>query len=360
MKDTQESDSLSSWIEQQIEILDQDYNNLIEQNASLKKQVDKLKSRINPLEGFSVEKQKLIYDFLKSTVDPTGTYFSTTLRQVLKEVEFKMGNKVAAIDSAGGINYKDKGLDYDSYLVEFIHGSNGIISNWDREQHTDNALVIRGLGGSSRKAIQHCWATGRNFYAIDTGYFGNEKKKNVHRVTKNSLQYLGPVVDRDGNRASQFGYRFKKFKSGSKILLVPPSEKVMNMFHQPSPELWVDNVIKELKEYTDRPIEVRLKPNRAERTSTATIQAALADDVYCLVTFNSIAAVEALMEGKPAIVLGQNAASVVAETSLTNIENPRIPNRDEMDAYMANLAYQQFTVAEFRSGFAWETINASS
>lgn len=359
MKDTQESDSLSSWIEQQIEILDQDYNNLIEQNASLKKQVDKLKSRINPLEGFSVEKQKLIYDFLKSTIDPVGEFCNYNFKKLINRTEEIMGNKVAAIHNDELTRFKND-LGYDSYLVDFIHGSGGVISTWDREQHTDNALVIRGLGGSSRKAIQHCWATGRNFYAIDTGYFGNEKKKNVHRVTKNSLQYLGPVVDRDGNRASQFGYRFKKFKSGSKILLVPPSEKVMNMFHQPSPELWVDNVIKELKEYTDRPIEVRLKPNRTERTSTATIQAALADDVHCLVTFNSIAAVEALMEGKPAIVLGQNAASVVAETSLVNIENPRTPNRDEMDAYMANLAYQQFTVAEFRSGFAWETINASS
>jgi hypothetical protein len=86
----------------------------------------------------------------------------------------------------------------------------------------------------------------------------------------------------------------------------------------------------------------------------------LADNVHCLITFNSIAAVEALMEGTPAIVLGQNAASVVAETSLANIEDPRKPTKDEMDAYMANLAYQQFTVSEMRSGFAWKAINEGS
>ena len=202
--------------------------------------------------------------------------------------------------------------------------------------------------------------TGRTFYAIDTGYFGNEKAKILHRVTKNALQYLGPIVERDMKRAREFGYKYKKFTPGKKILIVPPSEKVMNMFNQPLPEIWVENVISELKKYTDRPIEVRLKPSRTERITTNTIQAALNNDVHCLITYNSIAAVEALMEGKPAIVLGQNAASVIAETNLSNIENLTYPSKDTMDAFMANLAYQQFTVAEFKSGFAWETVNESS
>ncbi len=359
-EEEEENNSLSVWVEEQLKIYDIQKENLLEQNKNLKNYIKELKSQIGPLEGFTEQKQKLVYDFLKSTVDPTGTYYNATLKEILKKTETIMGNKVAAIDSEGGINYTSKGLEYDSYLTEFIHGSGGIISSWDKEQNTDNALVIRGLGGGSRKAIQHCWATGRTFYAIDTGYFGNEKKKNLHRVTKNALQYLGPIVERDIDRARQFGYRFKKFKPGNKILLVPPSEKVMNMFNQPDPETWVQQTIKELKKYTDRPIEVRLKPSRSDRVSANTIQAALADDVHCLITFNSIAAVEALMEGKPAIVLGQNAASVVAETSLANVENPRRPNKDEMDAYMANLAYQQFTVPELRSGFAWKIINEGS
>lgn len=331
-----------------------------ENRSQLKDQIKELKARTGPLEGFTPDKQKLLEDFIKYTVDPTGAFYNVSIEQVLEQARHHMGNKIAAIDSVGGINYISKGLEYDQYLVNFIHGSGGFISNWEAEQHTDNALVIRGLGGGSRKAIQHCWETARLFYAIDTGYFGNGKVKTVHRVTKNALQYLGPIEERDGERARKFGYKFKKFTRGRKILLVPPSNKVMELFAQPSPEAWVEQVTQEIRKYSDRPIEVRLKPLRSERVSTKSIQAALADDVHCLVTYNSIAAVEALMEGKPAIVLGQNAASVVAETDLSKIEAPKRPNRDEMDAYMANLAYQQFTVPELRSGFAWETVNASS
>jgi len=359
MIDSEDFDHLSVWIEEQLELYHRQQEDLLEQNRNLKSYIKELKSRVGPLEGFTEEKQKLIYDFIKCTIDSDKKFNNIDIDDLLPQIKKIMGNKVAAIYNDDLIRFKND-LMYDQYLIEFIHGSGGIISNWDREQNTDNSLVIRGLGGNSRKAIQHCWATGRTFYAIDTGYFGNGKNKNVHRVTKNALQYLGPIVERDGDRARQFGYRFKKFKSGSKILLVPPSDKVMSMFNQPDPEIWVQQVINELKKYTNRPIEVRLKPTRSDRTSTDTIQAALADDVHCLVTFNSIAAVEALMEGKPAIVLGQNAASVVAETDIRRVENPRHPNKDEMDAYMANLAYQQFTVPELRSGFAWKTVNEGS
>jgi len=184
--------------------------------------------------------------------------------------------------------------------------------------------------------------------------------KKVHRATKNNVQEMGPIIERPMDRARKFGYKYKKFKPGRKILLVPPSLKVMQLFGQPSPEEWVQKVMAELKRYTSRPIEVRLKPSRQERVTTNTIQDALADDVHCLITYNSIAAVEALMEGKPAIALGPNAAQAICETNLSNVETPKIPDREEMDAFMAHLAYCQFDVTELRSGYAWSILNEAT
>lgn len=265
--------------------------------------------------------------------------------------------KVAAIDSVGGINYHKKGHEYDPFLTGFIHGIPGAVaSDWDKEKDTDSILVIRGLGGGSQKAIKHCWATGRTFYAIDTGYFGNWKHKTWHRVTKNNLQNLGPIKERPHDRLQQIGYKFKPYTSGSKILICPPSDKVMNMFNQGTAQEWVEKTVEEIKKVTDREIEVRLKPTRSERVTSNTIQAALADDVHCLVTYNSIAATEALMEGKPAITLGPNSAQLICETNLANIENPRIPTKDETIAYFAHLSYAQFTGEEFDNGFAWRIL----
>lgn len=265
--------------------------------------------------------------------------------------------KVAAIDSIGGINYDKKGQSYDQHLTAFIQGSGGHISSWEDEKETDAALIIRGLGGGSRKAIKHCWETGRTFYAIDTGYFGNRTTKVWHRVTKNALQHLGPIIPRNGDRLKKIGYSFQKFRKGTKVLICPPSEKVMLMWGQPSPEAWVEQVVAELKEYTDRPIEIRLKPNRTDRTTTDTIQSALADDVHCLVTYNSIAATEALIYGKPAIALGPNAAHVLCNTELADVEDLYIPSKYEMEAFMRHLSYCQFTVEEMKNGYAWDIVN---
>jgi len=271
-----------------------------------------------------------------------------------------MGNKVAAIDSIGGTNYAKKGHDYDPYLRAFMEGIPDSVkeSTWEDEENTDSILLIRGLGGSSQKAIKRCWATGRTFYAVDTGYFGNNiKHKRWHRITKNAVQNMGPIIERDTDRLDYLNYQYRPFTPGRKILVCPPSDKVMNLFGQGTAQEWTVNIIQEIKKYTDRPIEVRMKPARSERVTTNTIWQALQRNTHCLVTYNSIAATEALMEGKPAITLGPNSAQLICETKLENIENPKIPTKDEMIAYMAHLSYCQFNELEMRSGYAWNILN---
>lgn len=309
----------------------------------------------------SDSKKKLVNDFVKSIVDPNKYYYDYDIEESKKQA---MGNKVAAIDSDGGVGYKNKGLEYDSYLSSFILGSGGYISDFDKEKNNDLSipLVIRGLGGGSQKAIKHCWETGRNFYAIDTGYIQpvSTTKKMYHRVTKNNLQNIGPIIERPFDRLSDLKFQYKKITNGKKILICPPSEKVMNLWGQPDPETWTNQVVNELKKYTDRPIEIRLKPNRSERVTNNTIEQALADNVYCLITYNSIAATEALLNGKPAIALGQNAASVLCNNELSQIENLRKPSKDDIMAFAAHLSYCQFTQKELQNGFAWKIVNEGS
>jgi len=316
------------------------------------------KNTFGPFDKLNKQMGELLQDTIEYTIDPEGHYYGKTLNIVKGKAEKIMSEKIAAIDSTGGFSNPD-GLPFDPILAEFVKGSGGVCSNWDREKDTDRAMVIRGLGGGSRKALHHCWKTGRKYYAIDTGYFGNIKNKYIHRITMNGLQYTGPIKVRDNDRAKRFGYKYKKFTPGEKILICPPSVKVMQVWGEDL-DVWIEKTKIEIAKYTSRPIEVRLKPSRSDRISTKSIQAALADDVHCLVTYNSIAAVEALIEGKPAIVLGNNAASVVAETDISNIEAPQYPDRDTMEAFINNLGYCQFTTEEMRSGFAWRTVNETS
>jgi hypothetical protein len=87
---------------------------------------------------------------------------------------------------------------------------------------------------------------------------------------------------------------------------------------------------------------------------------ALSRDVHCLVTFNSIAAVESLIYGKPVFALGPNAAAPLASDDLSQIETPRIPDIDQVTALLRCLAYHQFTVEEMRTGYAWAVLNGQA
>lgn len=298
---------------------------------------------------------RLFQDIVKYRVDPRGAYYNISFDNIVEQLRGLDSGTVAAIDmEPGETKYKEKGHVYDPILQSFIQGCGGRISTWNREEHTATPVVLRGI--TKRKEMAACRTAGRDFYYIDTGYFGNGKKKTYHRVTLNDVQNFGPIIDRPHDRLERIGLKLTKFKPGAKILLAPPSQKLLNLYNI-NLESWLDNTINEIKQHTDREIVVRLKQGRSARVNENTMEMALAQDVHCVVTFSSIAAGEALLLGKPAITLGPNAAAALCSQSLSEIETPKIPTLDEVAAWAAHLSYCQFTEPEMRDGTAWRIVN---
>ena len=218
-----------------------------------------------------------------------------------------------------------------------------------------NPWYIRGMKFTA--GVNDCWRTGRTFYYTDNGYLGNGQTKTYFRILKNHVHEIRPIVDRPRDRLDRCQYYTLPRSHGRKILIAPPSVKSFSLWDM-DPAVWVEAVIAELKNFTDRPIEIRLKRPRTERMSENTMAEALADDVHCLITYNSVSAVEAVMLGKPAICLGPNAASVVSSTTLAEVENPKYPSTDERDAWLRHLSYSQFSFTEITDGTAWYTLNS--
>jgi hypothetical protein len=295
--------------------------------------------------------RQIFEDILKYRVDPSGNYYDVKLDSIVSQLRALDNQSAVAIDS--DTSYSQKGHMYDPILQSFIQGAGGRISNWEQEQDSTTPLVLRGV--TKRKQMAACRDAGRDFYYIDTGYFGNGKKKTYHRVTRNDVQHFGPIVDRPDDRVPP-GVGVAKFRGeGSKILLAPPSQKLLNLYNINLDE-WLTRTQTDIRKHTDREIVVRLKQSRSVRQNTDTIQRALDDDVFCLVTFSSIAAVEALLHGKPAITLGPNAAAPLCSRNISEIETPRGPTLDEVRALIRHLSYCQFTEAEMRDGTAWRIL----
>ena len=248
----------------------------------------------------------------------------------------------------------------DEYINMFAKGCNSKIISTDDfvYESSTEPIILRGI--LKHKIMKQCWKDGRDFYYIDTGYFGNERTSNNpngwkywHRVVKNDLQH-GEIITRPDDRFRKFNKKFTPWKKdGRKILVAAPDEKPCK-FYGITKDEWVQQTVETIKQYTDRPVEVRERAaKRIDRIATDTLQSALDNNVFALVTFNSVAAVESIFYGIPAFTLAPaNAASPVALRDLSQIENPYYADQDKLYAWACHLAYGQVHINEMKDGSA--------
>jgi len=242
------------------------------------------------------------------------------------------------------------------------------MSSYDYKRTRDivtDPILIRGIstGDYAKHARQH----GRDYYFMETGYLGNYRSPNnttgrkvYHRIEKNDMQQ-NRIMDVPGDRWNalcnfnpSLEYKGWRKKPGSKILLIMSTEKPFN-YYGDDKDTWVAETIATLTANSDREIVVREKAGRAERTND-TIYDALNDDIWAVVTYNSVAAVEAIQSGIPAFSMAPTAASVVSSTDLTQIETPPRPDKELIQRWLWSLAYGQFSLNELLTGEAWRLV----
>lgn len=242
-----------------------------------------------------------------------------------------------------------------AFIQRFARGCNGQIVDVKTAYASDPKHEWCIRGAKFRKEVQEAWRQGRTFYYIDNGYFGNNGRKQWFRIIRNHVHDLREIKGRPGDRLARCDILLKPRNQGRRILLAPPSEKSFLMWNIDQQQ-WIDETLIQIRERTDRPIDLRLKEKRDIRTKTKPMTHSL-DDVHCVVTYNSVIAVESIMLGVPAITLGPNAAATVASTTLDDIDNPRFPDDDLRHRWLKHLSYSQFTYDEMSNGTAYRILN---
>lgn len=275
-------------------------------------------------------------------------------------------------DPSTPIKAKWEGREHLSAIWNFAQGLNSTpMSFHEAKEHPEMTWLI--YGAAMAKVVQHCWANKINFLYIDNQYLGNVRSnKKFHRVIRNHVHDIRPLIDRPADRLRNLqrwldfvklkrpdqlptSIDLKPFRGGDYILLAPPSPKSFKMWDMDDQE-WIANTVAEIKRYTNRPIVVREKRGRDDRFRQDTMEEALRN-AHCLVTYNSVSAVEAVVNGVPAITLGPNAAHHVSGHQLSTIENPFMPDDILREKWMRHLSYSQFTRKELLDGTAWSILN---
>ena len=245
----------------------------------------------------------------------------------------------------------------DEYIDMYAHGlglESTPLESW-RYEDSMEPLMLRGI--MKHKIIKQCWADGRPFRYMDSGYLGNRPGhknphgwKHWHRIVPNNLQH-DQVISRPSDRWNQLGLEVANRRRGSTILIVAPDEKPCK-FYDIELDAWLAQTVATIKQHTDRPIVVRERNRSRMDRKTNRVEKAL-DDVHAVVTFNSIAGTEAILAGVPVFAMApSNAARPVSNTDLTKIDNPWWPDCDQILAWAYHLAYAQFHIDEFKNGRA--------
>ena len=275
-----------------------------------------------------------LHNILESARDPFNIYTNGNIKQYIKDLMFEYEQqKIVGVVDAGLVSKEDevvKEPKKDAILDNFLTGAQGVFAGSKQLEDIDinTPIVVRGI--AKKKVMHKAIEDGRDFYYIDTGYFGNEKTKLYHRCVKNGLQFNLPVWrDCPDDRFLATGTQIRKKTPGKNILVCPPSQKALSYWNVSLQE-WLEETKKEIAKHTDRPIVIREKQKRHIRTNEDTMEMALQRDVHCMVTYNSIAAVEALILGKPVFTMGPNAAEPLANTDLKRLETPLMPVVDRV------------------------------
>lgn len=244
--------------------------------------------------------------------------------------------------------YLNRGGAGNSIVEEFANAIGAQISHAE-DQTDDDATgvsVVWGVLRGSDKVVARARRDGRPFYYIDHAYFGRGHGLN-YRISRDAYD-AGPIRVCPSDRLEALGVQPKSWRSGGDTILVCPPTQFFCDAHECAN--WLQETMSALRRATDRPIEVRVKPVAGEPVEPL---ANAFDRAWAIVTHSSNVAVEAVVAGVPVFVSAASAAAPVGETDLSRIELPRRPDRS---AWLAHLAYNQFSAAEIGDGRAWRLL----
>jgi len=212
---------------------------------------------------------------------------------------------------------------------------------WDRNLAQSKPVVVLEVGGIKRGTT---WKVGLNGINRDA--------------------YFGPT-GMDDIRVRNLGLELKPWNTNGKyVLIAGQHERSEQWRNQPRMSKWVLDMIQSVQTHSDRPIIFRPHPRcplpAIEREFKNVIRQVPKhipgsyddfdmdfNDIYCTISWTSNPGIHSVIEGIPAYTNTGSLAYDVSIKSLTNLDNPPLPDRQQ---WLNDYAWTEFTVEEIASG----------
>jgi hypothetical protein len=169
----------------------------------------------------------------------------------------------------------------DNCLKRFSDACKGTLTReWDGKSIP---VIVGNLHGADDIQIS-CRKLGTPYILIDHGYFNRDFNLSVARYCVSNYHCT------DWRESGKPIPRVKEWKAGKHVLIIPPADKIAYIY---GAENWVNETVKEVKRYTDRPIIIK-KKNDGKLSDYLPM-------AHVTVSFGSVADVESAIAGVPVI-----------------------------------------------------------
>lgn len=271
--------------------------------------------------------------------------------------------------AAMGAGLKNLGHDYElrrsADYGEDIEGNDLL---WPGPSPDTDVAVFFGVKGKSRRIMDDHLSMDRHTVMLDKGY-SRSKGENGHteysRTIINGPHPIGYMMRKEysDDRFSRLGISIANRRNQSKdghILFCGSTSKYHDFNGIGDPTEYAQHTFNKIRKISQRHFVYRPKPSAkaapsipgASYSGGSTSMADALRGCHVVVTHGSSAAMDAVLAGVPALILGRSIASPVSESDLANIENPFYPGTDLLHKWANSMAYCQWTNNELRSGEA--------
>jgi len=235
----------------------------------------------------------------------------------------------------------------------------------DADVHVIWSVLFHGRMANNRSVWDNCRVRGKPVIVLEVGGIkrGTTWKVGVNGINRDA--YFGPNMGHDNSRSDLLKLKVKPWRTkGEYILICGQHDKSLQWQNMPRMSNWFLNTYDELRKHTDRPIIFRPHPRcrlphierglkYVYRHEPVKIDSSYDDfdmgfnDIHATISWSSNPGIHSIIDGVPSFVGPSSLAYPVANTDLSQIENPLMPDRTE---WLNNYAYTEYTLDEIAQG----------
>jgi len=243
----------------------------------------------------------------------------------------------------------------------------------DEDLPAGAADVVCMVGVKSRELFQQHHRAGAHIIYFDKGYVRSRTTSGPRgwefwRVSIDAHQPIAHMNEQKApaDRLDRLGLEMQPWRAaGNQVVLAGSSAKYHAFYGLPSPTEYWRKIVRELRITTWRPLVYRPKPSWKDAVPIRKTRYSGPEEgitqvlsgAHAMITHGSNACFESVLAGVPVISLGPSVARPISSTELAKLEAPYLATDKERWQWLANLAYWQWTLAEFSSGEAWDFLS---